>query len=382
MNNPKKYNDMKRILILLFAIGLAAMSSTDVAAMSTSKVRRETRFLTDKMAYELNLNTAQYNDAYEINFDFIHAVRNIMNNVVSGQEWALDEYYSYLDIRNDDLRWVLNSWQYRRFMQTDYFYRPIYADSKGWSFRVYITYSNPRLFYFGRPHHFRTYRGGHYRTHYNNVSYYKGRYHHKVYVNYHSVRDHRVYYNNRRADFGRIKIRPNSSRRSVHRDDVYSVHRNSRNASVRRSHSRVNRENVGNTSRRSRRDAKIRRKKIYNTSNDSRIKTSSQSSEARKVYHSTRDNRSSNRKSRATSVSSGNRSSINKKSRSSKAVSNRRSSSSSSSSRRSKSNASVTRVSSSRSSAKIVPASTQRSSKNKEVPSQRSTRSSASSRRR
>ena len=64
---------MKRMMITLFAIGMVAMSSTSMA-MSTSRVRKETRFLTDKMAYELNLNTRQYNDAYEINFDFLYAV--------------------------------------------------------------------------------------------------------------------------------------------------------------------------------------------------------------------------------------------------------------------------------------------------------------------
>lgn len=53
---------MKRILFLLFAIGLGA-GMTVMAGMSTSKIRKETRFLTDKMAYELNLTTQQYNDA-------------------------------------------------------------------------------------------------------------------------------------------------------------------------------------------------------------------------------------------------------------------------------------------------------------------------------
>ena len=49
---------MKRIILILFAIGITAMSSVSMAAMSNSRVRKETRFLTDKMAYELNLNTA------------------------------------------------------------------------------------------------------------------------------------------------------------------------------------------------------------------------------------------------------------------------------------------------------------------------------------
>ena len=69
---------MKRLIILLFAIGITAMSSMSMAAMSNSRVRKETRFLTDKMAYELNLNTQQYNDVYEINFDFIYSIKIII----------------------------------------------------------------------------------------------------------------------------------------------------------------------------------------------------------------------------------------------------------------------------------------------------------------
>lgn len=203
---------MKRILLILFVIGLTA-STTAMAAMSNSRVRKETRFLTDKMAHELNMNTNQYNDAYEINFDFIYSVRYLMDDVVRGQEWALDDYYRYLDVRNDDLRWVLNDSQYRRFLQMDYFYRPIYASGGGWNFRVYITYTNHNHFYFGRPYHYRSYCGGHYRTHYNNRSYYQGRYNHSYYRRTNSVRDDRVYHNNRRSDFGSVSIRPNTSTR-------------------------------------------------------------------------------------------------------------------------------------------------------------------------
>ena len=92
---------MKRILFILLVV---TASTTVMAGMSTSKVRKETRFLTDKMAYELDLNNPQYNDVYEINYDFIYSLRNIMDYVVRGDEWALDDYYEALDIRNDDLR--------------------------------------------------------------------------------------------------------------------------------------------------------------------------------------------------------------------------------------------------------------------------------------
>ena len=55
---------MKRILFILLVV---TASTTVMAGMSTSKVRKETRFLTDKMAYELDLSNPQYNDVYEIN---------------------------------------------------------------------------------------------------------------------------------------------------------------------------------------------------------------------------------------------------------------------------------------------------------------------------
>ena len=47
---------MKRILLLF---GRSDANMTVMAGMSTSKVRKETRFFTDKMAYELSLSTQQ-----------------------------------------------------------------------------------------------------------------------------------------------------------------------------------------------------------------------------------------------------------------------------------------------------------------------------------
>lgn len=198
---------MKRIFLIFLAIGLVTIGSTSMASMSISKVRKNTRFLTDRMAYELNLSNAQYNDIYEINFDFVYNVRNLMDDVVYGDEWALNDYYRYLDIRNDDLRWVMSSSQYRRFLNMEYFYRPIYASGRNWNFRVYVIYSNHNHFYFGRPYHYRTYCGGHYRTHYHNMSYYKDRYHHDIYNGHYSTKRDEVYQNNRRSDFG-VTSRP------------------------------------------------------------------------------------------------------------------------------------------------------------------------------
>ena len=48
---------MKRIIIILLATLSTAVCSAGTDAMSNSKVRKETRFLTDKLAYELYLIT-------------------------------------------------------------------------------------------------------------------------------------------------------------------------------------------------------------------------------------------------------------------------------------------------------------------------------------
>lgn len=190
------------------------MGSVSMAAMSNSRVRKETRFLTDKMAYELKLTPGQYNDAYEINYDFVYAVRYLMDDVVRGEEWAIDRYYRALDVRNDDLRWVLNASQYRRFLRTDYFYRPIYASGGRWNFRIYIAYTDHNHFYFGKPYHYNSYSGRHYRPRYDSPSYYRGRYKHDFYSGSHSLRDDKVYRTTRRSDFGSATVRLDSSRRT------------------------------------------------------------------------------------------------------------------------------------------------------------------------
>ena len=89
---------MKKIAGLIIAL---FFTLTNMSAMSYEEARDRARFLTDKMAYELNLNDAQYNDAYEINLDYLMNIRTA--NDVSGV---------YLQYRNADLRYILYDWQY------------------------------------------------------------------------------------------------------------------------------------------------------------------------------------------------------------------------------------------------------------------------------
>ena len=164
---------MRKLTTLWMMILMLCMSIPAMGAMSMSKVRENARFLTDRMAYELKLTPMQYDDVYEVNYDFIDNIRYIMDDVVRGYDHAVDRYYQYLDYRNDDLRWILSASQYRRFMGVDYFYRPVYTTASNWLFRIYKVYHDVKHFYFDKPHHYKSYRGGHYRTHHGHVSFYK-----------------------------------------------------------------------------------------------------------------------------------------------------------------------------------------------------------------
>ena len=61
---------MKKMMILAMMMVMTVSAS----AMRYSDARREALFLSDKMAYELNLTDAQYAAVYEINLDYLMSV--------------------------------------------------------------------------------------------------------------------------------------------------------------------------------------------------------------------------------------------------------------------------------------------------------------------
>lgn len=138
---------MKKFIITLTAILAMAVQAN---AMSYEQAREQALFLTDKMAYELNLTDDQYQAAYEINLDYLMSVEN-----------QADLYGLYWERRNMDLSYILLDWQYRAYCAATYFYRPLYWDAGFWHFGIYARYPHRTFFYFGRPHFYLTYRGGH-----------------------------------------------------------------------------------------------------------------------------------------------------------------------------------------------------------------------------
>ena len=171
---------MKTMRLAMMFVALAAISAESYAAMSLFDIRREARFLTDRMGYELGLSNRQYEDVYEINFDFLYQVNEVIDDVVYGYDDAIDYYYYLLDVRNEDLMYVLRSRQYRKFVNRDYFFRPIHLVGGKWSMRIYSRYSDRNYFYFSIPVGYNSYSGAHYRIHFAH-SYYAGMYDHVLY---------------------------------------------------------------------------------------------------------------------------------------------------------------------------------------------------------
>ena len=138
---------MKKFIIALTSLFVMTVSAN---AMSYEQARQQALFLTDKMAYELNLTEEQYEAAYEINLDYLMSVNS-----------QADLYGAYWEQRNLDLSYILLDWQYRMYLDATYFYRPLYWSAGYWHFGIYARYPHRDYFYFGRPHFYHVYRGGH-----------------------------------------------------------------------------------------------------------------------------------------------------------------------------------------------------------------------------
>lgn len=184
---------MKRTLftfILLFAISLSAMS------MRYEEARRRAWFLTDKMAYELNLTPGQYERAYEINLDYLMSLRSPSD--CSGPYWRY---------RDADFRCILFDWQYNLFRTLDYFFRPVRWVRSAWYYPIVHRY-RVGYYYFERPAIYVKYRGrGWRRRSHNDPSPYYGIHFdrgHGMRDYYHNGHNHRP----SRPDYGHKPHRP------------------------------------------------------------------------------------------------------------------------------------------------------------------------------
>lgn len=154
---------MKKFILSLVIL---LVSVAGVCAMTYQQAREQAFFLTDKMAYELNLSEQQYEAAYQINLDYLMSVNTVDD--VYALSWRQ---------RNVDMRHVLLDWQYSTFCAASYFFRPLYWNAGHWHFGVYAHYPRHDFFYFSRPLCYAHYRGGHSWRDNGGASWYGGRVH-------------------------------------------------------------------------------------------------------------------------------------------------------------------------------------------------------------
>lgn len=135
---------MKRFLLSLVLL----VAASALNAMSYREAREYAYFLTDKMAYELNLTPEQYERCYEVNLDYLLAIDN-----------RYDLFGNYWSFRDADLRYILFDWQYALYRSADYFFRPLSWSSNRFVFSIYDRYTRPDYFYYDRPGVYVSYSG-------------------------------------------------------------------------------------------------------------------------------------------------------------------------------------------------------------------------------
>lgn len=135
---------MKRLLL---TITILAATATAAHALSYDESRQRAWYLTDKMAYELDLTGEQYDRVYEINLNYFLNIN-----------YASDIDGVYLRYRDQDLRYVLFSSQYDRYISLSYLYRPLVWRS-GMCIMLTYDYYARGFYYYDRPAIYNVYRG-------------------------------------------------------------------------------------------------------------------------------------------------------------------------------------------------------------------------------
>ena len=123
---PKTHNTIMKRTLLTLIIAIMALTAR---AISYDDARQQAWFITDKMAYELNLTPEQYDRAYQINLDYLMSL--------NGPTDITGAYWQY---RDTDLRCILFDWQYNLLSTLDYFYRPVRWYATRWYYPVYDHY--------------------------------------------------------------------------------------------------------------------------------------------------------------------------------------------------------------------------------------------------
>ena len=137
---------MKARLTVMVAMMTIVLSAS---AMPFTEARNKAMFLSDKMAYELNLTESQFKAVYEINLDYMLNLDD--ESDMFGHIWK---------IRNRDLGMVLSDAQNSQYLASEWFSHPFTMNADGWSLAVNDRYKEGQ-FLMQQPDVFLSYKGGH-----------------------------------------------------------------------------------------------------------------------------------------------------------------------------------------------------------------------------
>lgn len=136
---------MKRYILILCT---AIVSSLSALGMNFKDAQAQAYFLSDKMAYELNLSPQQYDQVYQVNLEYFLNVSSPHD--IDGLWWSY---------RNTDLGYILYDWQWRLYRAADYFFRPLSWVRGAWHCSIWNRYHRDYFFY-RRPAIYAHYHGG------------------------------------------------------------------------------------------------------------------------------------------------------------------------------------------------------------------------------
>jgi len=152
---------MKTIKTLVVGLMMLVSTATFAQPMNYNAIRNNARFLTDRMAYTLGINSSLLlDDIYRINFDYIYAVNEYLDDIALGYRY--DDYMQICAERDFALQMLLGDVVWSRLVGYDYFYRPIVFENRRWHFGIYRHDWDRGHYYFNSPRFFDGYRGGHF----------------------------------------------------------------------------------------------------------------------------------------------------------------------------------------------------------------------------
>ncbi|HCC86942.1 MAG TPA: hypothetical protein DEQ17_01465 [Prevotella sp.] len=118
------------MIMTMVAVMLMTMS---VSAQRIGNASMEARFLTEKMVEELGLNSSLREKIYQLNFSYLNGING--RDDLNGSTWRL---------RNNKLKGVLTSSQWKKYKKSSYFYRPISWRGNAYVHNIYDKYSDSR----------------------------------------------------------------------------------------------------------------------------------------------------------------------------------------------------------------------------------------------